>query len=138
MSSNPRFDFFELERLTDVVDPTAVKCFDFVDCFMKRAQENDRHVACFILSFKPLANFVAVELGHVDIEENKIGRRGLRRLQRKRGARDWTNLITMRSQHSGNELQVGGRVVDNENVGSLVTNRIHDTATSDSSKASTP
>ena len=69
------------KRFGDVIHASALERLDLVDRIAQRADENDRDPFQRAVRFEPLANILAAHVRHVDVEQDQVGRRGLRALQ---------------------------------------------------------
>ena len=113
---HPRHHFLELERLRNVVHTAHAKGLDLVLSVSERAQEYHWYFAEALVGLERLTRFVTVQLGHVDVEQNQVGDRLFDCPQSEAPVRDRAHLVTLVLQHAAQNLEVGGGVVDDENV----------------------
>ena len=76
MRSHPGQDFLLLVWLRDEIYSSCFKAFDLVPHVPKRADENDRDIACPLILLQTPANLKAVHLRHPHIKQDQG--RGLR------------------------------------------------------------
>jgi len=112
-----RLDLLQLERLGHVVRAAHGESLHLVEHLGVGADEDDRHLGQPRICLELCADLVAVELRHVDVEEDEIGRLATGGLERELSIGHGPDLVPALLEHSSQELQVGGRVVDDEDIG---------------------
>ena len=109
-------DFINLKGLGDVVNSADGERPDFVQGFVKCADEDDGDFLKLFVRFQALADFVAVHLGHVDVEQDHIRRIALGGLQRQDSAGNRPCFIPSFLEHIGQQLEVGRGIIHDQDV----------------------
>jgi hypothetical protein len=73
MATDASFDDGGRERLMDVVDGAHFKATSFVFGAGLASEKDDGDFACGRISLEATTDFVAVNAGHHDVEEDKVG-----------------------------------------------------------------
>ena len=96
-----RLHLFKLKRLDDVVNAADGKGLDLVEGVVEGAQEDHRDMASAFVGLQFLADLVAVHVGHVDVEQDEVGRVEVRRVERDVAVGGAAHDITTLAQHIG-------------------------------------
>ncbi len=109
---------FQLKGLSDIIYTPDGEGLDLVLSRIQGTDEDDWNVVCVFIRLQLLADLIAVHFRHSDVQQNQI--RGSRpgcgegHLSTDHGA----NFVSTLSQHVGQKAQVGGCVVNDQDVSS--------------------
>jgi hypothetical protein len=120
-------EFLHLKGLGDVVDTAKAEGADFVEGFGEGADEDDRDSAEPFVGLELFADLIAIHFGHVNVEEDEVGWLTLCGEERELSTGDRADLVAAILEHGGEDLEVGGGVVNDEDIGGAadVTVRLH-------------
>ena len=113
---DPHQHLLRLERLGYVIDPAAAESTQQPLRFVLGGDEEHGNPPCRRLFLERAADGEAVRPWQDDVQQNQI-RKGLRGdPQPLLGVRGGENLVSSRLEHAGQQVNVGGRVVDDQNL----------------------
>jgi hypothetical protein len=106
MGSNASLHFRQLKGFGDVVHTTRVEGFDLVHRLVESADEQDRDFLQDRVGLDLSAGFVAIQIRHLDVQQDQVRRVEPGRLQ----------FATASPQHVHQDLQIGDRIIGNQDV----------------------
>ncbi len=94
-------DLFQPEGLGDVIHPTQREGLDLVFDLVEGADEDDRQRRQVRQAVEPGAHLVAVQVGHVDVEQDQVGWGGAGPHQGQPAVGGRAHFIALVGQHTG-------------------------------------
>ena len=123
---DPRQNLQDLEGLGDVIDAADLERFDLIQHFIERTDENNWNIAGLVDFFQSLTYLKAIHPWHLNVEQDQIGRGPLGDAERNLAVIGRADFVALLSKNSREHVQVGWRVVDNQDVGLRRTRFCHD------------
>ena len=116
LSLNASIKLFPLKRFCHIVHAPHTERFHLVNGFTPNADENDRNLFQLRVGLELFAEFIAVHVMHIDIQQNQVGGGRAGSLQHQFTAENRSYVITSQREHSGQEQEIGRRVVHDQDI----------------------
>ena len=98
MCFNPGQNLLGLKRFADIINATQGKGFQFVHGLVQTTDKNNGYVACPVICFQFLANFITGHAGHHDIKQNQIRQFFLYGSQSLTAIEHWPDFVLLTAQ----------------------------------------
>nr|WP_246803917.1 hypothetical protein [Desulfosarcina cetonica] len=114
---NPGQHLFGLKRFGNEINPSGLKPTDLVTGIVKGTDKDDRDIGISGTRFQGPANFIPVHIGHLHVQKDQVGRFVVCGSQGQLPAGGGSHTISPMTQDTGQQFEVGGDIVHNQNFG---------------------